>query len=848
MREHYAALADYSGLPYSPTDGIWALDPANSTAHRLRHFFATTVAFATIDNNFEGNQGVLTTIDDRVLFEAYPYQITFDAFSWRMINRVPAANGLPTGWALQGPYLDHHMVAGTGLQPGLYGIARCEKHIIINTHFNTADCTPILIPGTQDTTIATNEHVLLWAPQPPGEIEDSTPITTFTDSSWGGDAVLLSYDQGRRGLWRGTELRAQFHPLHEGAVLPATIDIDLDMLPFRLGPENGYLSALYYHEPAGLLYGVLSRRPNSPTPEENLLFSLEPTTGTATRLDNVYGERHPAFTFATIREEPDSYEQIIPIIADTHGAHGEHWRTDLWLYNPANTSTTVTITRLRNPAAPRPPVVLGPHASKSIPDALLTLGGGSSGDGIEHDALLLTSGYHWGAQVVAHARIWTRDPATTGSFGQAIPSIPSPVGYSNHSVPDLRPWDPTIPRFNIGANALSAHIDLDHREPGRFRHNVGIVNPSDDDITIQLIWTYQDHMDPLEWAGPRTEGYRLKTLTVPRRQLRIENIEDLFPNEIAEGWVPRIGVFGPSPAIIWHSMVDNLTGDATFIPFTSFTATTAEQNDEEALQALAEYRLALPVVAHTDGIGTSTWQTDLYGYTMSAYGWPAPVGAFFPAHTSPCPHPGTANGIARFLQSTLAMPEDQWLDTLHRTPEYAYLYIDPIRTIYPDVVRTFQGCETAQNVKGGLEILTGSWFSGFSRTYTTRRDGGTYGAMLPLYPPGGWPVQHFAGLEASPSTRINIGMFNGNHDHPIAHRVTLYNAEGELVAEREITVDSLDLVQEELTQFLERGALPPGTYGLTVVPLNNADTGVEGRSWAYVSVIDNKTNDPINLW
>ena len=847
MREHYIALANDSGLPYSPTDGIWALDPAGSAPRRRRHFFATTVAFATIDNNFEGNQGFLSTIGDRVLFEAYPYQITFDALSWRMISRIPAANGLATGWALQGPYLDHHMVAGTGLQPGLHGIARCDTHIIINTHFNTEHCTPILIPGTEDTTIATDEHVLLWAPQPPGEIEDSTPITTFTDSSWGGDAVLLSYDQGRRGFWRGTELHAQFHPIQDGALLPATIDLDLDALPFRLEPENGYLSALYYQEPAGLLYGVLSRRPNSPTLQESLLFSLDPSTGTATRLDTIYGVRHPAFTFATIRDTPDSYEQIIPIVADTRGAHGEHWRTDLWLYNPATTGATVTITRLRSPTTPHT-FALGPHASHHIPDVLLALGGGRAADAIEHDVLVLTSEYHWGAQVVAQARIWTRDTATTGSFGQAIPAVPSPVGYSNHSVPDLNIFDPTIPRFNIGANALAAHIDLDHREPGRFRHNIGIVNTSDDDVTLQLIWTYQDNMDPLEQIGPRTEGYRLRTLTVPARGLRIENIESLFPNDVAEGWVPRLGVFGPSPAIIWYSMVDNLTGDATFVPFTSFTATTANQNDEFALQALAEYRLAFPVVAHTNGVGSSTWQTDLYGFADNSRGWPVPLGAFVPAHDSPCARPTPADGIARFLQSVLAMPEDQWRDTLGLSPPTATALAAKLRTIYPDVVRTFPGCETAQNVKGGLEILAGSWFSGFSRTYTTRADGGTYGAMLPLYPPGGWPVQHFAGLEAGPDTRINIGLFNGDHDHAITHRVTLYDAAGELVAEREITIAPLDLVQERLTQLFSVASLPPGSYGLTVVSLDDPNSGVEGHSWAYVSIIDNITYDPINLW
>ena len=30
--------------------------------------------------------------------------------------------------------------------------------------------------------------------------------------------------------------------------------------------------------------------------------------------------------------------------------------------------------------------------------------------------------------------------------------------------------------------------------------------------------------------------------------------------------------------------------------------------------------------------------------------------------------------------------------------------------------------------------------------------------------------------------------------------------------------------------------------------LDDPDAGVEGRCWAYVSLVDNATNDPVNLW
>jgi hypothetical protein len=42
--------------------------------------------------------------------------------------------------------------------------------------------------------------------------------------------------------------------------------------------------------------------------------------------------------------------------------------------------------------------------------------------------------------------------------------------------------------------------------------------------------------------------------------------------------------------------------------------------------------------------------------------------------------------------------------------------------------------------------------------------------------------------------------------------------------------------------------LEAGLYGLPVIPLDDPAAGVEGRSWAYVSLVDNATNDPVNLW
>ncbi|NLH10107.1 MAG: hypothetical protein GX464_02030, partial [Holophagae bacterium] len=68
--------------------------------------------------------------------------------------------------------------------------------------------------------------------------------------------------------------------------------------------------------------------------------------------------------------------------------------------------------------------------------------------------------------------------------------------------------------------------------------------------------------------------------------------------------------------------------------------------------------------------------------------------------------------------------------------------------------------------------------------------------------------------------------------------------------EREVTLPPHASVQERLETMLGRplDSFAVGTYGLTVLPLDDTPHGVQGRSWAYVSMVDNVTGDPTNWW
>jgi hypothetical protein len=111
-------------------------------------------------------------------------------------------------------------------------------------------------------------------------------------------------------------------------------------------------------------------------------------------------------------------------------------------------------------------------------------------------------------------------------------------------------------------------------------------------------------------------------------------------------------------------------------------------------------------------------------------------------------------------------------------------------------------------------------------------------------------VQHFAGVEVGERFRVNVGLSSGDREHAITHRITLYAADGHQVAERTLTLQPLASYHRRLEHLLglQVGSIPAGTYGMTVLPLNDPADGVKGRSWAWVSLVDNVTGDPTNWW
>jgi hypothetical protein len=484
----------------------------------------------------------------------------------------------------------------------------------------------------------------------------------------------------------------------------------------------------------------------------------------------------------------------------TPGANGTEWHSDVWFYNPASLPTTLIVRRVAQPTR-RFSYMLAPHASLKLGRVLAELGGGPGGDGITTDALVIEAPYRWGEQLTAYSRTYTQ-ASTGGTYGQAVPALPSLTAYSTHLSEFV--YYPDVP-------ATNAQFLLDERKPGRFRHNFGAVNDLDRPVTVRLRFGS-------EVALPPSPPERQQEIVVAPHSVANVSIENLFTKEIIQNYPARIWVTADTPLPVWMSMVDNLSGDATFIPFTLI----------DILGSSAK-QVVVPAVTHTPGANGTFWSTDLYGvfrnfeagesFTLDSRA------TFIPRQSC-----GTATRIEGKLRGVAAIPsvpEDQ---------------VDPVyQSIFPDVARQFVGCTDNDSMTGALAMPRGSWMAGFTRTYTTRSsDGATFGEMLPFYPADGFPVQHFSGIEVSATNRVNIGLFNGFTDRDVRLAISIYDSGGTLAASANVTLQPGQGQQNRLSDLV--GILPAGNYGLSIIPQN------DGRSWAYVSLVDNVTGDPTNWW
>jgi hypothetical protein len=820
------AIRGYSGSVAAwPYAGVWSLDPRSGAWERLRPFWF----------NEEGDGSFLTSGNGVLRFESWPYRLEMEPGTFRIVRRGSSiADPAALGWAVQGPVLSAPEATRLGMQPGLYGFADCILAKLTGGEFHSPTlCGDYLVPGTETPVVCREESPWpLVARDGWGRLELAAlepPLEWYPEPGDHWVHPFLTLDPDRHAFWRGMPRGVEPLPIVDGHVGQPGESHQFDFPPFD--DPDILLDGLFYHPARHELFVTAP----------GAFLSLDASLQLLQRFDfdelGSAGDLGRPKTMTWLGEPPAEQELLIPVVAHSSGRNDTFWTSELWLYNPSSAATTVHLRRVKAPSTERE-VQVPPRGSLRIADVLSFAGGGPGGDGATHDALVVTSPWRWGEQLVAASRSSTPAPEG-GSFGHAVTAAPGRTGYSNHLVFVGDPesygydWDPRDVSVHAPASAAS-ELHLDLRQPGRFRHNLGVVNDADEPVTLTLVWGYMSNgaFFP-SWLIATRPASAQQQLAVPPHSVAIVDPASLFPPEVTEVWPARVGVWGDRPVALWLSMIDNLTGDASFLPYSGVAwDASAVAHADPALRAVA------PVVAHAPGVGGTTWQTDLYSALSG--GNTDGVRAFLqPSNpAADCGGAGADNGIEAELLGVPLLAS--W------PPENA----EGWHTVYPDVATMIPECAGQEDLRGGLEVVAGTWLSAWTRTYTTREDGGTYGEMLPLYPLGGWPVQHFAGVEVGDRFRVNVGLFNGDHDHAITHRITLYAADGRQVAERTLTLQPLASFQRRLEHLfgLQVGSISTGTYGMTVLPLDDPANGVKGRSWAWVSLVDNVTGDPTNWW
>jgi hypothetical protein len=189
----------------------------------------------------------------------------------------------------------------------------------------------------------------------------------------------------------------------------------------------------------------------------------------------------PALPGAAQLNQPLHRDGWILAAARAPGAQGSIWRTDLWIYaSSANAAVTLRFCRSGedgSSAAEHVVSLTDGRVVMHIEDVVERfLGVGSQ-------AWLGTIHYSSSMDIQVWARVYSISADGSRSFGQLIEGIPTA-----HASPDATPWESMDHQWMFA---------MKHTADGRFRVNIGIVNPSDvaSDYWLDMYAADSSHLD-----------------------------------------------------------------------------------------------------------------------------------------------------------------------------------------------------------------------------------------------------------------------------------------------------------------------------------------------------------------
>jgi len=265
---------------------------------------------------------------------------------------------------------------------------------------------------------------------------------------------------------------------------------------------------------------------------------------------------------------PAAFRSLVSAVAQTNGAGGSVWRTELTIFNAGGESAFGQFIFLPGAggSVQTRPLFLGPKQSITLGNALLDLFGMSSGAG----ALAIEA---QSAASTPNLKITSRTFTTgsVGTYGQAVPQV--------------------------GDAGLQQSLFLTGMESdGAFRTNLGLVNRSNDPVSASL--TLLD-------ANGNVLGN--DNVVVAANNFSQSALAAFFPNVNGLNLASlsmRISAGAAGALSAYASIIDNRTQDPVYI---------------QAVPQTSASRLVIPAVGRLPGANGTFWRSDVTIYNPNGF-------------------------------------------------------------------------------------------------------------------------------------------------------------------------------------------------------------------------------------
>jgi hypothetical protein len=464
---------------------------------------------------------------------------------------------------------------------------------------------------------------------------------------------------------------------------------------------------------------------------------------------------------------PNSFAFLLPVVAHMPGQGGTSWRTDLQIYNTDPDFT---------PTNPMKLEVEFKGEKKELIDDSSTY--------IREDFMsFFTSQDAAGPMIVRgnspHVpQMWTRTYTVSatgvGTYGQLIPAVP---------------MDPNAQNIVTGA---SKYFLAGLESSARFRTNIGLINPTPQQVTIEVI-ALDDKGAPYGAFNESVGPFSL---------VQISNLKARIPSIPENGkYSVRITNQAGTQLVAYQSMIDQISNDPVYIE-----ALSEEQFERPALRVQW-----VPGVAR---LTSGAWKTDFTVFNPDEF--------------------------TNYVDVTFFNSAGAQLSKIENYPLGAKNLVS-----FSNVLNSGFFNIPAGDQYGTIRVETRN--SGAtqrfplvqSRTYSDQGDKGTYGQGIPGFAEPNVLLSRpafIAGVRANTAYRTNFGVLSLSDEGTTKVKVILLDK----ISGAEIGAWAYDLGPRQLTIHPNviramHGTADSGTLKVVV------EQG--GPVWAFASIIDNLTSD-----